>query len=182
MKVLTTTIDNLLVIQPRVFNDSRGYFYESYNQEKFAQQGINYAWIQDNQSKSSYGVIRGLHYQLNPKAQAKLVRVLEGKIFDIAVDIRKKSKTYGKWYGLELSSENKLQLLIPEGFAHGFSVLSPTAIVLYKCTRLYAPEMERGISFADPQLNIDWKIPLPDAVVSDKDLSLPDLNEAENNF
>jgi len=182
MIIETTPLNDLLIIRPKVFEDNRGYFFESYNQEEFEKNGLNYNWKQDNQSKSAYGVVRGLHYQLNPHAQAKLVRVLDGKIFDVAVDIRNNSPTFGKWFGLEISSENKFQLLVPEGFAHGFSVLTETAVVFYKCNRLYDQEKERGIHYADPTLKIDWKIPAGKVIVSHKDQTLPDLMKAEKNF
>lgn len=182
MRVDETNISGLKILYPKVFEDGRGYFFESYNQEIYLNHGIKERWIQDNQSKSKYGVIRGLHFQLNPFAQAKLIRVLLGRIYDIALDIRLGSPTYGQWFGLEISSENKIQFLIPEGFAHGFSVLSKETIVLYKCDTLYNPDSERGISYNDPSLKIDWKIPLSKALVSEKDQKLPLLNEAENNF
>jgi dTDP-4-dehydrorhamnose 3,5-epimerase len=182
MKILETPLTGLYIIEPKVFEDPRGYFYESYNAGSLEKFGITNRFVQDNQSKSSYGVIRGLHYQLQPKAQAKLLRVLEGKIFDVAVDVRKGSPTFGKWYGIELSAENKKQLLIPKGFAHGFSVLSETAIVFYKCDELYAPETDAGIIYNDPQLNIDWKIPGDKVLVSDKDSKLPSFKNAKNNF
>jgi dTDP-4-dehydrorhamnose 3,5-epimerase len=182
MNIVKTQIPDLLIVEPKVFDDDRGYFFESYNLQKYSDNGISMNFIQDNQSKSSYGVLRGLHYQLAPFAQTKLVRVLEGTIFDVAVDIRKNSPTYKQWFGLELSAENKKQLLIPKGFAHGFSVLSPTAVVLYKCDSLYHPESERGIVYNDPSLNIDWKINLKDAVVSCKDQVHPELEKAEMNF
>ena len=182
MTIQPTPLEDLLIVHPRVFEDKRGYFFESYNQDEFDKNGIHYHWIQDNQSKSTYGVIRGLHFQLQPHAQAKLVRVLYGKILDVAVDIRKKSPSFGKWFGVEISSENKLQLLLPEGFAHGFSVLSKTAIVLYKCNNLYDPEQERGIHYKDPALKINWKIPASQAIVSPKDQDLPNLNKVEMNF
>lgn len=182
MTIQTTPIDDLLIVHPKVFEDKRGYFFESYNQDEFNKNGIHYHWMQDNQSKSTYGVIRGLHFQLPPHAQAKLVRVLNGKILDVAVDIRQKSPSFGKWFGVEISSENKFQLLIPEGFAHGFSVLSETAIVLYKCNQLYDPELEKGIHYNDPALKIDWKIPATQTIVSPKDQDLPNLNKIEMNF
>jgi len=182
MKAIETYLKDLYIIEPDVFFDSRGYFFESYNQKKFFELNLNYKFIQDNQSKSSYGVIRGLHYQLEPYAQTKLVRVIVGKIFDVAVDIRKNSPTYGKWFGVELSDENNLQLLIPKGFAHGFSVLSDYAIVLYKCDEFYNKESERGIIFNDPELNIDWKIPQDKIIVSLKDSQLPFFQDAEINF
>ena len=182
MKIETTPIEGLLVITPRVFNDHRGYFFESYNARLFQQNGIEMDFVQDNQSFSQYGVIRGLHYQLNPYAQTKLVRVLQGRIFDVAVDIRKDSPTFGQWFGVELSDENFKQLLIPRGFAHGFSVLSETALVLYKCDNFYNKSSERGIIYNDASLAIDWHLPLSDAIVSDKDLQHPPMAEAEMNF
>jgi dTDP-4-dehydrorhamnose 3,5-epimerase len=182
MKFTNTDIKGLVVIEPAVFEDSRGYFFEAYNQSLFEKNGITTQFVQDNQSKSSYGVIRGLHYQLNPSAQAKLVRVLEGRILDVAVDIRKGSPTYGQHFDIELSSDNKMQLYIPEGFAHGFSVLSETAIVLYKCNAFYNKASEGGIRFDDATLGIDWQVSGADAIVSDKDLVLPLFKDAQNNF
>ncbi len=182
MIVTETNISGLNIIEPKVFEDNRGYFFESYNQKTFQQHDLYYSFVQDNESLSSYGTIRGLHYQLAPYAQSKLVRVISGKIFDVAVDIRKNSPTFGQWQGIELSSENKYQLLIPKGFAHGFSVLSEKAVVLYKCDSFYSPESERGINFKDPSLNIDWKISDNEAIVSAKDRVLPDLKDAEINF
>ena len=182
MKVTKTEIEGLLIIEPKVFEDDRGYFYESFNESKYIEAGVNFKFVQDNQSKSSYGVIRGLHYQLEPFAQTKLVRVLQGRILDIAVDIRNESPTFGKWIKLELTAENKKQLLIPKGFAHGFSVMSETAVFLYKCDNLYNPEADRGIIYNDKILNIDWELPPDDIVVSEKDKSLPELSNAEMNF
>jgi dTDP-4-dehydrorhamnose 3,5-epimerase len=182
MKFSNTDIKGLVVIEPTVFEDSRGYFFEAYNQSLFEKNGITTQFVQDNQSKSSYGVIRGLHYQLNPSAQAKLVRVLEGRILDVAVDIRKGSPTYGQHFDIELSAENKKQLYIPEGFAHGFSVLSETAIVLYKCNAFYDKASEGGIRFDDAAIGIDWKVDAGSAIVSDKDLVLPLFKDAQNNF
>ena len=182
MPFIQTDIAGLLVFEPKVFEDNRGYFFEAYNEKIFSEAGIGSRFVQDNQSKSSYGVIRGLHYQLNPFAQAKLVRVLEGNILDVAVDIRKGSPTYGKHFDLELSAENKKQLFIPAGFAHGFSVLSETAIVLYKCNEFYNKESEGGIRFDDADLNINWRIPSGRAIVSEKDLQLPAFGECRNNF
>jgi len=182
MIIHETKIPGLLVIEPKVFEDNRGYFFESYNQKRFQQNNLNYSFVQDNESLSSYGTIRGLHYQLAPYGQAKLVRVIYGKIYDVAVDIRKSSPTFGQWQGIELSADNKNQLLIPKGFAHGFSVLTDKAIVMYKCDSFYTPEAERGINFKDHDLNIDWKIPENNAIVSAKDRVLPDLKDAEMNF
>jgi len=173
MIVKETGIEGLLVLEPRVFKDPRGFFYESYNKEELSKHGIDYTFNQDNQSRSSHGVIRGLHFQKKPYAQVKLVRVIEGSIFDVAVDIRSGSPTYGKWFGIELSTENSLQLLIPGGFAHGFSVLSERASVLYKCDQYYHPESESGIRYDDPDLMIDWKISPEKAIISEKDKILP---------
>jgi dTDP-4-dehydrorhamnose 3,5-epimerase len=182
MTIHETDIAGLLIIEPRVFRDERGYFFESYNQQKFEQRQLNTIFVQDNQSKSVRGVVRGLHYQLNPFAQTKLVRVLQGVIYDVAVDIRKGSPTFGKWFGLELSDENMKQLLVPKGFAHGFSVLSQTAVVFYKCDYFYNPEHERGIRLDDPELEIDWKISQDEMIISSRDADLPPLSRAEMNF
>lgn len=182
MKITETGLPGLLIIEPGVFEDSRGYFFESFNEEKLKNEGISYRFVQDNQSKSAYGVIRGLHYQTDPKAQTKLVRVLNGEIFDVAVDMRKGSPTFGKWFGLDISCKNRKQLLIPKGFAHGFSVLSEKAVVFYKCDEFYAPEYDAGVIYNDPDLNIDWKIPADKALLSVKDSKLPLFKEAKNNF
>lgn len=182
MPFTTCEIPGLVIVEPAVFEDSRGYFFEGYNQNLFQQAGITAHFVQDNQSKSSYGVLRGLHYQLNPHAQAKLVRVLEGSILDVAVDIRKSSPTYGQHFALELSAENKKQLYIPEGFAHGFSVLTSTAVVLYKCNTFYNKQSEGGIRFDDPNLSIDWKIDAGKTIISEKDQQLPYFEDATNNF
>jgi len=170
---MNTGIDGLCVLEPKMFRDSRGYFFESFHQGTLEKAGVHIGFIQDNQSRSAQGVIRGLHFQKEPQAQAKLIRVIEGVIFDVAVDIRKGSPTYGQWYGLEISSMNRLQLLIPTGFAHGFSVLSAHATVLYKCDAYYHPELESGIRYDDPELNIDWRIDVNRAIISDKDRMLP---------
>lgn len=177
MTIKETGIEGLLIIEPKVFKDPRGFFYESYHQERLAEHGINYQFTQDNQSRSTYGVVRGLHFQNHPHAQAKLVRVTQGAIFDVAVDIRPGSPSYGHWFGLELSEDNFLQLLIPGGFAHGLSVQSEQATVQYKCDEYYHPESESGIRFDDPDLNIDWKIDPQSAMVSEKDLILPYLKQ-----
>lgn len=182
MPFITTNIPDLLVYEPKVFADSRGYFFESYNEKIFEQQGLNMRFVQDNQSSSTYGVIRGVHYQLNPHAQTKLVRVLSGRILDVAVDVRNGSPTYGKYFSIELSAENKKQLLVPKGFAHGFSVLSERAEVMYKCDGFYNKESEGGFRFDDPALNIDWKIPPDKAIISDKDQVLPFLESVKTNF
>lgn len=182
MPFIETGLPGLVVFEPKVFEDSRGYFFESYNENTFAAQGITTRFVQDNQSRSSFGVIRGLHYQLSPHAQSKLVRVLTGKILDVAVDIRKGSPTYGKVCAVELSAENKKQLFLPKGFAHGFSVLSETAEVLYKCDGFYNKESEGGIIYNDPALQIDWQVSVDKAIVSDKDVVLPTLADCKNNF
>jgi dTDP-4-dehydrorhamnose 3,5-epimerase len=177
-----TDIPDLLIFEPVVFKDNRGYFFESWNESTFQKEGFANRFVQDNQSFSNFGVIRGLHYQLDPYAQTKLVRVLKGRIFDVAVDLRKSSKTFGKWVGIDLSADNKRQLLVPRGFAHGFSVLSETAEVMYKCDSPYNKESEGGIRYDDPQLNIDWQIPSGQATVSTKDLDLPLFANCRNNF
>ncbi|MGI5991543.1 MAG: dTDP-4-dehydrorhamnose 3,5-epimerase [Methanosarcina sp.] len=183
MNLIKTTIKDLLIIEPKVFVDDRGYFLESYNKKTLDDLiGKDYTFVQDNESKSSYGVIRGLHYQLAPYSQAKLVRVLEGSVYDVAVDLRKDSPTFGKWVGVELSGENKRQFLISKGFAHGFSVLSETVVFAYKCDEYYHPEAEAGIIYNDPTLNIDWKIPENDVKLSEKDKLLPELKNAKMNF
>jgi dTDP-4-dehydrorhamnose 3,5-epimerase len=182
MNVIQTEIPGLLLIEPRVFEDSRGYFFESFHKERYNESGINNNFIQDNESKSGYGVVRGLHYQLEPFSQTKLVRVINGKVYDVVVDLRKGSPTFGKWLGFELSGENKKQLLVPKGFAHGFSVLSEMVILSYKCDSFYSRETERGIRYNDPFLNIDWKIPESAMIISEKDKLSPGFKEAEMNF
>ena len=178
----TTEFPGLVIYEPRVFPDSRGYFFESYNQKDFAFANQSFDFVQDNQSRSTYGVIRGLHYQQNPFAQAKLVRTLAGSILDIAVDIRKGSPTYGRVFSIELSAENKLQLLIPKGFAHGFSVISEVAEVLYKCDNYYNKSSEGSIIWNDPELKIDWKIPSGKEIISEKDAIHPAFRDAVFNF
>ncbi|MDD2439798.1 MAG: dTDP-4-dehydrorhamnose 3,5-epimerase [Methanosarcinaceae archaeon] len=183
MRLIYTKIKDLCILEPKVFNDDRGYFLETYNEKRLKNLiGIKYKFIQENESKSGYGVIRGLHYQLEPYSQAKLVRVIAGKVYDVALDLRKNSPTFGKWLGIELSSENKKQLLIPKGFAHGFSVLSKTAIFAYKCDEYYHPEAERGIFYKDSKLRIDWKIKENEKTLSKKDKLLPEMKSAEMNF
>lgn len=182
MKVETTGIPGLLIIKPQVFEDKRGYFFESYNFKVFSEFGIETTFVQDNQSNSKYGVLRGLHYQIEPYSQAKLVRVIYGKVWDVAVDLRKGSPTFGKYYGIELSAENKLQFFIPRGFAHGFIVLSEYAEFFYKCDNYYSKEADRGIRFDDPEINIQWPLPRNKLLLSEKDLSLPFLRDAEINF
>jgi dTDP-4-dehydrorhamnose 3,5-epimerase len=182
MPFITTDISGLLIFEPIVYKDERGHFFESYNEQTFHKEGFTNRFVQDNQSFSTYGVIRGLHYQLDPHAQCKLVRVLRGKILDVAIDLRKSSPSYGKWISVELSADNRRQLLVPRGFAHGFSVLSETAEVSYKCDAFYHKESEGGIRFDDPELNIDWQVPAAKAIVSQKDLDLPLFANCRNNF
>jgi dTDP-4-dehydrorhamnose 3,5-epimerase len=182
MTIEMTTIQDLVIITPTAFHDERGYFFEAYNKVKFNENGIMYDFIQDNQSFSKRGVIRGLHLQINPFAQAKLVRVLEGEILDVAVDLRKNSPTYGQHVSVILSTDNKKQLLVPHGFAHGFSVLSETASVLYKVDQGYHKESERGIRYDDAMLNIDWQVEASEVIVSEKDLILPGFNEIDWEF
>ncbi|MCL2074132.1 MAG: dTDP-4-dehydrorhamnose 3,5-epimerase [Marinilabiliaceae bacterium] len=182
MKIETVNIPDLYIIKPTVYEDSRGFFYELYNQKRFSNENFENIFVQDNISLSQKGTIRGLHYQLNPFSQAKLVTVIKGKVLDVVVDLRKKSPTFGKWFSVELSEQNRWQLLIPKGFAHGFSVLSKEALFLYKCDNEYNKECERGINIFDTYLNIDWKISKNEAVVSEKDFALPLFSEAEFNF
>jgi dTDP-4-dehydrorhamnose 3,5-epimerase len=182
MKIISTPLKDLYIIEPVVFTDNRGFFFESYNESKLLDAGLNYNFIQDNHSKSTYGVLRGLHYQNNPYAQAKLVRATQGKVLDVVVDIRKNSPTYLQHFSLELSDENKLQLLIPAGFAHGFVVLSDTCEFLYKCDNYYNKSSEGGIAYNDPALNIDWMIPEEDIILSEKDTHNPTVEKADFNF
>lgn len=182
MKIIETGFNGLVILKPTIYKDSRGYFFESFNQVVLKNAGIEFNPVQDNESKSSKGVIRGLHYQLMPSAQTKLIRVVEGKIFDVALDIRKESLTFGKWFGIELDSETKDQFLIPKGFAHGFSVLSDIAVIQYKCDNIYMPQFERGIALNDPELDINWKLGSTIPVISEKDLKQPILKNAEYNF
>ena len=170
MKVKSTPLKNCYIIEPTVFEDERGYFYEKFNEQKFEQlTGMNGHFVQDNVSKSSYGVLRGLHLQKGDMAQAKLVSCLEGRVWDVAVDLREDSPTFGQWFGVELSAENRLQFYIPRGFAHGFSVLSPTAVFAYKCDNFYNKESEGGIIWNDAEFGIDWKLPMSDIILSEKD-------------
>lgn len=178
MKVTTTSLTDVLIFEPTVFGDHRGFFFESFSQKFFDEAvGTSVSFVQDNHSKSSQGVLRGLHYQLNPNAQGKLVRCVEGAVLDVAVDIRKDSTTFGQWVGVELSAENKRQLWIPAGFAHGFVTLSETAEFVYKTTNYYAKESERSIVWNDPDIAINWKI--SDVLLSDKDKHAPRLQDAE---
>lgn len=181
MNIIPTKLEGVVIVEPAVFGDNRGFFMESYNSEKFKKLGIDYDFIQDNHSLSvETGVLRGLHYQLNPKAQTKLVRVAAGAIYDVAVDIRKGSHTFGQWVGVILSAANKRQLLVPKGFAHGFCTLVPNTEVLYKVDEFYSPEHDRGIVWNDPALGIDW--PTANPILSDKDGKHPVLKDAEINF
>ena len=182
MPFTTTEFPGLLVFDPVLHQDERGYFFETYNEQAWEKQGISIRFVQDNQSYSRRGVIRGLHYQLEPYHQAKLIRVLSGRIIDVAVDLRQGSPSYGRHMAIELSAENKKQFFIPAGFAHGFSVLSESAEVSYKCDGFYHKESEGGIRYDDPVLNIDWKVDGDQAIVSGKDRELPVLANCRNNF
>jgi len=182
MEIIDTGFDGLFVIRPAVYSDSRGYFFESYNQETYLKAGIDFIPVQDNESRSSKGVIRGLHYQLRPHGQAKLIRVVDGRIFDVALDLRRNSATYGKWFGTELDSDSKYQLFIPKGFAHGFSVLSDIAVIQYKVDNVYHRLAERGILLNDPELEIDWRTGKGTPVISEKDRKNPPFRKAENNY
>ena len=182
MSLTTTDFPGLLIYEPSVYKDDRGFFFESYNDKVYRQYNLHFSFVQDNQSHSYHGVVRGLHYQLNPHAQTKLVRVLQGKILDTVVDIRKGSPKFGKAFSIELSSDNQKQLLVPKGFAHGFSVLSETADVLYKCDSFYNKDSEAGIIYNDPALKIDWQIASEKILVSGKDLELPAFENCINNF
>jgi dTDP-4-dehydrorhamnose 3,5-epimerase len=182
MNIEKTFIKDLVVLIPAVFEDERGYFFEAYNKSKLEDLGVQIDFVQDNQSFSKKGTLRGLHYQNPPFAQSKLVRVLEGEIMDVVVDLRKDSPTFGKHFEIVLSSENKKQLLVPQGFAHGFSVLSETAVVLYKCDQYYNKESEGGIRYDDVTLNIDWGMDLAAAIVSEKDVLLPDFSNCNSQF
>jgi dTDP-4-dehydrorhamnose 3,5-epimerase len=182
MPFSNTGFPGLYVYDPVVFGDDRGYFFESYNANTFLNEGITYTFVQDNQARSVYGVVRGLHYQLNPYAQTKLIRVLEGAILDVVVDLRAGSPTYGNSFCIELSAENKRQLLIPKGFAHGYSVLSPTSEVFYKCDAFYNKQSEGGIIYNDPALHINWQVPNDKMILSPKDTEYPVFARCRNNF
>ena len=177
MPVSSTPIAGLLVFEPRVFHDDRGYFYESYNRRTWEEAGVHLDFVQDNQARSTRGVLRGLHYQVGEMAQSKLVRVTEGEVLDVVVDLRPGSDTYGQWYSIRLSAENKRQLLVPRGFAHGYVVLSDTAEFQYKCDNYYSKPHEGGIRYDDPVLGIDWEFDLSQVLVSEKDLLLPGFGE-----
>ena len=190
MEIIKTALEGVVIIRPKIYGDARGYFFESFNQKGFTEKvlGIEYnpddrtLFVQDNESKSSYGVVRGLHFQKPPYAQAKLIRVIKGKVLDVAVDIRKGSPTYGKHVAVELSGENHEQLYIPRGFAHGFSVLSEEAILQYKCDNLYAPQAEGAIIWNDPDLAIDWKLDAEDVLLSEKDKMHQQLKDIGSPF
>ena len=177
MNFIKTPFEGLIVCEPKVWGDERGYFYEAYNEKIFQEGGIETKFVQDNQAFSSYGILRGLHYQVAPYTQAKLVRVLQGEVLDIVVDIREKSSTYGQHFAIMLSAANKRQLFIPRGFAHGYVVLSETAEFFYKCDNFYSKESEGGLRYNDPQLNIDWQIGFEDIIVADRDANFPDLGK-----
>ncbi len=182
MNIVETGIPGLVVIEPRVFADDRGYFFETFHAERYRGAGIIKPFIQDNESRSTKGVVRGLHYQLGDAAQAKLVRVVQGAVYDVAVDLRKGSPTFGKWFGVQLDENNKKQLYVPRGFAHGFSVLSDTAIFAYKCDNLYNPAAERSINPFDKTVGVDWQLGESEKIVSEKDLAAPEFADAEMNF
>jgi len=182
MKVIKTAIEDVVIIEPDVFGDARGYFFESYSQKKFDEQVRPVKFVQDNESKSKYGVLRGLHYQKGKDAQSKLVRVVKGRVLDVAVDIRKGSPTFGKYVAVELTEDNHRQLFVPRGFAHGFSVLSEEAIFQYKCDNLYAPQSEGAIAWNDPDIDIDWLLPAEDVLLSAKDAAHPQLKDATDLF
>ena len=182
MKVIKTEIEGLVIIEPKIFKDTRGYFFESFSQKEFDEKVIPVRFVQDNESMSSYGVMRGLHFQRPPFTQSKLVRCVKGKVLDVAVDIRKGSPTYGQHVAVELNEDNHRQVFIPRGFAHGFAVLSETAIFQYKCDNFYAPEAEGGISIKDGSLGIDWKIPTEKAILSEKDIKHLCLKDFDSPF
>ena len=182
MNVIETEIPGVVIIEPRIFEDARGYFFESFSQKEFSEKVADITFVQDNESKSTYGVMRGLHYQKPPYNQSKLVRVVKGAVLDVAVDMRKSSPTFGKHVAVELTAENHRQFFIPKGFAHGFVVLSEEAIFQYKCDNFYAPQSEGGISILDESLGIDWKIPMDKAILSEKDTLHPKLADAPTDF
>ena len=179
MELIKTNIPGVVILQPRIFGDERGYFFESFSQRDFEREVRRTVFVQDNESKSCYGVLRGLHFQKPPYAQSKLVRVVKGSVLDVAVDIRKGSPTFGKYVSVELTEENKRQFFIPRGFAHGFAVLSTEAVFQYKCDNFYAPESEGALAWDDPDLAIDWRLPASKGILSEKDKHHPRLKEAE---
>ena len=182
MNVVKTDIEGVAILEPRIFNDARGYFFESFSQRQFQEEVWNTTFVQDNESFSSYGVVRGLHFQKPPYSQAKLVRVIQGAVLDVAVDLRSDSPTYGKYVAVELTDENHRQLFIPRGFAHGFAVLSDNVLFQYKCDNFYAPQSEGGIAWNDPDLNIDWRIPADKVILSDKDTKHPLFKDYQTDF
>ena len=182
MNIIKTPIEGLLVIEPQVFRDQRGWFIETYQEERYRAAGVDARFVQDNQSCSSYGVVRGLHFQRPPYTQSKLLSCTHGRVLDVAVDLRKDSPTYGQHFAVELNEDNHLQFFIPKGFAHGFSVLSETAVFSYKCDELYHPEADGGILLSDPALLIDWQIPVSERILSEKDKHHPLLRELDNPF
>ena len=182
MEVIKTNIEGVIIVEPRIFKDGRGYFFESFSQREFEEKVCNTTFVQDNESKSSYGVVRGLHFQKPPFAQSKLVRVIKGAVLDVAVDIRKDSPTFGQYVSVELTGENHRQFFIPRGFAHGFSVLSEEVIFQYKCDNFYSPQSEGAIAWNDSDLNIDWRIPVEEVVLSEKDSKHPKLKDWQSVF
>ena len=182
MNVIKTAIDGVVILEPRIFKDDRGYFFESFSQREFEEKVCKTTFVQDNESKSSYGVLRGLHFQKPPFAQSKLVRVIKGAVLDVAVDIRKGSPTFGQYVSVELTGDNHRQFFIPRGFAHGFSVLSEEVIFQYKCDNFYSPQSEGAIAWNDPDLNIDWRIPIEEVVLSEKDSKHPKLKDLQSVF
>ena len=182
MEVIKTNIEGVIIVEPRIFKDGRGYFFESFSQREFEEKVCKTTFVQDNESKSSYGVVRGLHFQKPPFAQSKLVRVIKGAVLDVAVDIRKDSPTFGQYVSVELTGENHRQFFIPRGFAHGFSVLSEEVIFQYKCDNFYSPQSEGAIAWNDPDLNIDWRIPVEEVVLSEKDSKHPKLKDWQSVF
>ena len=179
MEVVETNIEGVIIIEPRIFKDDRGYFFESFSQREFEEKVCKTTFVQDNESKSGYGVLRGLHFQKPPFAQSKLVRVIKGAVLDVAVDIRKGSPTFGQYVSVELTGDNHRQFFIPRGFAHGFSVLSEEVIFQYKCDNFYSPQSEGAIAWNDPDLNIDWRIPVEEVILSEKDSKHPKLKDLQ---
>ena len=179
MEIIKTNIEGVVIIEPRIFKDDRGYFFESFSQREFEEKVCKTTFVQDNESKSSYGVLRGLHFQKPPFAQSKLVRVIKGAVLDVAVDIRKGSPTFGQYVSVELTGDNHRQFFIPRGFAHGFSVLSEEVIFQYKCDNFYSPQSEGAIAWNDPDLNIDWRIPVEEVILSEKDSKHPKLKDLQ---
>ena len=182
MEVIKTELEGVVIIEPKIFRDARGYFFESFSQKEFEKKVRKIAFVQDNESMSSYGVMRGLHFQLPPFTQSKLVRCVKGKVLDVAVDIRKGSPTFGKHVSVELSEDNHRQFFVPRGFAHGFAVLSETAVFQYKCDNFYAPQADGGISILDDSLGIDWKLPTDKVILSEKDTKHPLLKDFDSPF